>query len=157
MNKMRIGAAAILTAILQGQAFAQSNSGTDRERVGTARALFDRYIALERAFEPAVADLYAPDALIRNRRKYPTGQVRELTIPATQYQELVRQAMPLAKAQNDTNRYSDCSYASEGKRVRIKCSRYSERKNYSSPIELLVGPSNTGAWLVFEELSESQP
>jgi hypothetical protein len=29
-----------------------------------ARALFDRYVELEHAFDPTVADLYADDALI---------------------------------------------------------------------------------------------
>jgi hypothetical protein len=45
-----------------------------------------------------VADLYADDAVIRNRRTYPTGEVREATVPAAQYKALIRQAIPLAKA-----------------------------------------------------------
>jgi hypothetical protein len=138
-------------------AFAQSGVKGRPGDVATARALFDKYVAMERAFDPGLPDLYAADALIWNRRTYPTGQVRELTIPAGQYKELMRQSLPLAKAQNDTSRYSDCSYEPEAERVRIKCTRYSERKNYSSPIELLVGPGSTGEWLVFEELSASQP
>jgi len=157
MKKLGIGVAVVLVTILEGPTLAQHDAVTDRARLVTARALFDRYVALERSFDPAMADLYAPDATIRNRRSYPTGQVRELTIPAPQYKELVRRAMPLAKAQNDTNRYSDCAYAPEAGRIRIRCIRYSERKNYSSPMELLVGPNATGAWLVFAEISESQP
>jgi hypothetical protein len=50
-----------------------------------AEQLLNRYIALEAAFDPAVADLYADDAVIRNRRTYPTGEVREATVPAAQY------------------------------------------------------------------------
>lgn len=140
-----------------GAAFAQSGVKGRPGDVAAARALFDKYVAMERAFDPGMPDLYAADALIRNRRTYPTGQVRELTIPAAQYKELMRQAMPLAKARNDTSRYSDCRYTPEGERVRIKCTRYSELKNYSSPVELLLGPASTGEWLVFEELSVSQP
>jgi hypothetical protein len=70
---------------------------------------------------------------------------------------LVRQAIPLAKARNDVSRYSGCTYASEGARVRIVCARFSELKNYTSPVSLLVGPGPDGAWLIFEELSESRP
>jgi hypothetical protein len=122
-----------------------------------AEELWNRYVALEAAFDPAVADLYSDDAVIRNRRTYPTGEVREATVPAAQYKALIRQAIPLAKAKNDVSRYSSCTYAAEGARVRIACGRYSALKNYSSPISLLVGPGAAGGWLIFEELSESRP
>lgn len=152
-----MAAIVLLAAAYSSAAFAQGGNASDPGRLESARALFDRYVALERSFDPAMADLYSVDALIRNRRTYPTGQARELTIPAPQYKELMRQAMPLARAQGDTNRYSDCAYSPEGERVWIRCARYSERKNYSSPMELLVGPGPAGRWLVFAELSESRP
>lgn len=157
MTKRWMIGIALLAAIYSSAVFAQGGTANAGGHLESARALFDRYVALERSFDPAMADLYAVDALIRNRRTYPTGQVRELTIPAPQYKALMRQAMPLAKAQDDTNRYSDCAYSPEGERVRIKCARYSERKNYSSPMELLVGPGPAGRWVVFAELSESRP
>ena len=138
------GAAAVVAAPPQDPAVA-------------AKALFEKYVALERQFDPSVADLYSDDAIIKNRRTYPDGRVRELTIPAPQYKELVRTAMPLAKQRGDTSRYSDCVYAAEGARTRINCQRFSELKKYASPVSLLVGPGPTGPWLIFEELSESQP
>jgi hypothetical protein len=122
-----------------------------------AEALWNRYVALEAAFDPAVADLYADDALIQNKRTYPTGEVRVAAIPAPQYKMLVRQAIPLAKAQNDRSRYSGCRYGPEAGRVRIVCSRYSVLKDYASTIALLVGPGPTGTWVIHEELSESRP
>jgi hypothetical protein len=122
-----------------------------------AKALFERYVQLEIAFDPAAADLYADDAVIRNKRTYPNGQVRELTLPAAQYKALIRQAMPLAKARGDTNSYSDITFAKEGSGVRIRATRFSNLKKYSSPISLLVSPGANGAWLIREELSESQP
>ena len=125
--------------------------------VAEARALFERYVSLEQAFDPAVADLYADDALIRNRRTYPTGEVRELRIPAPQYKELIRTAMPLAKARRDTSSYSDVKYVEEGSRVRVTATRFSNLKQYSSPLSLLVGPTEGGMWRIYEELSESQP
>jgi hypothetical protein len=122
-----------------------------------AKQLFGRYVALEHAFDPTVADLYSDDAVIRNKRTYPTGQVRQLTIPAPKYKELLRASMPLAKARGDTSTYSDVRYVEEGKHVRIAATRFSNLKKYSSPISLLVGPSDAGGWLIYEELSESQP
>ena len=96
--------------------------------------MWNRYVALEAAFDPTVLDLYADDAVIRNRRTYPTGEVREATVPAAQYKLLVRQAIPLAKARNDLSRYSGCTYAAEGGRVRVACARYSVLKNYTAPM-----------------------
>src|SRR5688500_4725614 len=71
-----------------------------------AQALFKVYEDEEGRFDPAVADLYADDAVIRNKRTYPDGQVREMTLPAPKYRELLRAAMPLAKQRGDTSRYS---------------------------------------------------
>jgi hypothetical protein len=149
---MRVAALFVLmyTAVASAQ-------GLSAEARAKAEQLWNRYVALEAAFDPTVADLYADDAVIRNRRTYPTGEVREATVPAAQYKLLVRTAIPLAKARNDISRYSGCTYAAEGARVRILCARFSVLKNYTSPISLLVGPGPAGSWLIFEELSESRP
>jgi hypothetical protein len=122
-----------------------------------ARQLFEQYIALGQAYDARLADLYADAAVIRNKRTYPTGEVRELTMPAPRYKTLIREAMPIAKARGDRNTFSNVRYTSEGARVRIHASRFSELKNYTSPISLLVGPSPTGTWLIYEEISESRP
>ncbi len=122
-----------------------------------AKQLFERYVALERAFDAAQADLYADDAKIQNTRTYPTGQKRTVEFPAPEYKKLLRAAMPLAKARGDTSTYSDVKYAQVGERVRITCTRFSELKKYSSPLSLLVGPGADGKWLIVEEISESQP
>lgn len=122
-----------------------------------AKGLFENYVKLEHEFAPEVADLYADDALIKNKRTYPTGQVRELSMPAPQYKALLRQAMPLAKARGDTSTYTDVTFSEEGQGVRIRAARFSNLKKYSSPLSLLVSPASQEQWLIREELSESQP
>jgi hypothetical protein len=122
-----------------------------------AKALFGRYVQLERAFDPTAADLYADDAVIKNKRIYPNGQIRELTLAGTQYKALIRQAMPLAKARGDTNSYSNVTFTEEGSGVRIRATRFSDLKKYASPLSLLVGAGVNGQWLIREELSESRP
>ncbi len=96
-------------------------------------AFLSRFVDLEQAYDTRVADLYADDAVITNKRHYPTGEVRELTFPAPKYKALIRQAMPLAKGRGDRNTYSRCTYEPQDGRVRITCSRYSELKKYTSP------------------------
>ncbi len=138
-------------------ASAQAPGGAGARAVQSAMRLFDRYVALEKAFDATLADLYSDDAIITNKRTYSTGEVRELRLLAPQYKALIRQAMPMAKQQQDTNRYSDCVFKPAGNRVEITCERFSERKRYTSPIRLVVGPDATGEWLIREEHSESVP
>jgi hypothetical protein len=122
-----------------------------------AKTIFGNYQSLERSFDPAVADLYCDSALIRNVRTYPDGKKRTLELPAPKYKELIRSAMPLAKAKGDYSTYSGVTYAPEGDNVRITATRYSVLKNYSSPMSLLVGACNGGDLAILEEIGESQP
>lgn len=129
----------------------------ESEKFQAARKLFDRYVALGKAFDPAAADLYADDAKIQNTRTYPDGRQRTLTMPAPQYKELIRKAMTLAETRNDTNEYKDIKLMEEGKNVRITMTRHSNLKNYDSPLSMLVGETNDGQWKILEEISESRP
>ena len=137
--------------------FAAPMRGVAEDSVAKAKDLWERYVALERAFDPAAAELYSDDAKIQNTRTYSSGERRTLTFPTADYKKLIRAALPFAKARGDTNTYSDVKYTVEGERVRITSTRFSELKKYSSPLSLLVGPAPGGQWLIFEELSESKP
>lgn len=134
--------------------FAGVSLATERSE---AEALFERYQALGRAYDPAVADLYCDTALIRNVRTYPTGEKRTLDFPATKYKELVRSVMPLAQARGDLNTYSQISAVAEGPNVRITAARFSELKKYSSPVSVSVGQCGDTGLAILEELSESRP
>ena len=125
--------------------------------VEQAKQFFNRYMKLEDTFDPASADLFADSAVIRNTRKYPTGQTRVLTLKGTQFKTLIRQVMPLAKARNDRNRYSKIAYKRAGKNVKITAQRYSLLKQYTSPITIIVAPVAPKKWLIVEHYSESRP
>lgn len=139
-----IAAAVAFTALAQGPA-------------DKARELFQTYVALGHAFDPALADLYADDAVIRNKRTLPSGEVRELKASGQNYKALIRKVMPAAKERGDRSTFSEVKYAPEGERVRITATRYSEMRKYSSPMSLLVGPGPDGRWQIHEEISESRP
>lgn len=112
---------------------------------------------MEHAFDVAIADLYSDEARIENLRTYPGGVRKKLSLPAPTYKQLIREAMPLAKAKDDRSKYSAVTYTTEGSNVRIKGQRFSLLKKYTSPMSLLVGPEKDGNWRILEELSESQP
>ena len=153
-----VGCAMVMPAVAADAAKPAAKAKTAATpAVAEARRLFERYVALEKAFDPAAADLYADDAVIQNKRKYPDGQVKTMSLPAARYKALIRSAMPTAKARNDRNTYSDVRYTPEGAGVRITAQRFSELKKYTSPLSMLVKPDARGTWLIYEELSESQP
>lgn len=137
---------------------AMASERTEESRVQMAESLFEDYVRLEHAYDPALADLYDDAAVIKNTRRYPTGQVREFEFPAAGYKALIRQLMPLAKASGDRSTYSGVKFElnSDGS-VSIEASRYSELKDYTSPLKLTVAPDEKGEWRIIEELSESQP
>ena len=149
----QLGWVILLASAAASSVLAQQEGGS----VDRAKALFARYVQLEQAYDPALADLYADNAVISSKRVYPNGEVRQQTFPPQQYKQLIRQAIPLAKARGDRSTYSRCVYEPQGARVRITCYRYSELKNYTSPYTLVVGAGRAGEWQILEERSESRP
>ena len=149
--------AALLTFLAAALAGSACAAPPQNNATKQAAAVFAKYTALEHSFDQAMADLYCDSALIRNTRKYPTGQTRTLEFPSPKYKALIRVGMPIAKVRGDYATYSEVSYSPEGKNVRVRTTRYSALKKYSSPMSLLVGSCNVGAWSVLEEIGESQP
>jgi hypothetical protein len=125
-------------------------------RASSAEEFFDRFVALGQAFDPAVAALYADDALIQSVRRYPDGTARTLRLTGAEYKPLIRAAMPVAHRRGDRDRYSDVSISMDGGRARIRCTRYNELKRYASPYELVLERSGA-SWQIIEEYAESRP
>lgn len=119
-----------------------------------AKNFFDQYVSFDQSFDPAASNLYSDDALIQRTRRYPTGEVKTVKIPADQYKRLVRLEMPVAKKEGNSHKFSDTTYIPEGNRVRIKATRYSEFRQSSTPFEMVVGPSSDKHWRIFEEKTE---
>lgn len=117
---------------------------------------FEKNVDLGKKFDPAVADFYSDNAVIKNTRRYPDGQSRDLSLSGKAYKDLIRASMPVANERGDISTYSEVSYKEEDGKVRITATRYSELKKYSSPISLLVAKTD-GKWLIVEEVSESKP
>jgi hypothetical protein len=99
----------------------------------SAEAFFERFVALGQAFDPAVADLYADEATIRSVRRYPDGTARALQLIGAEYKRLIRSAMPLARQRGDRDQHSDVTVWADGEQTRIRSTRYSELKGYTSP------------------------
>lgn len=121
-----------------------------------ARALFERYQQLERSFDPELASLYAPDAVVWVTRVYANGVVRQLKIPGDIYQMAIRQSMAEAAEHGDFNEYSQVAYTPTEDGVKIQAQRFNLWRNYRSPYMALVRPDDQGDWRIVEEHFETQ-
>jgi hypothetical protein len=156
----RIVAVLALAALVGGACSkdvrAPATGDTAAAPAGDAEKLFASYQSREATFDPAAADLYCDNALIRHTRRSSDGQSRVMEIPVADYKSMIRAEMPIARAKGDYSTYSNVSYASEEGKTRITATRFSMMKKYSSPISLLVGPCASGTIGIIEEISESQ-
>jgi hypothetical protein len=122
-----------------------------------ARAFFQRYVALEQAFDPSLADLYADDALIRASQLLPNGRTKTMPIPASHYKKLIRQAMQIARERDDKRIYTEVRYAKEPRGVRVRAKRFFVLEETQYPFAALLGPWRDGEWRILEEFTLSQP
>lgn len=150
-----------LTAILAILALCQvaeaaKTAAPQGDPIPKAKAFFQHYVELEHAFDPAIADLYSDQAVIKSTRYLADGKVVPMTVPAVSYKKALRDYIATKARQiGDVSNYTNDVYTVEGKRVRITVTRYSSLQKVSSPVSLLVGPDPAGKWLIYEELSES--
>jgi len=127
------------------------------EMLTEAKAFFKKFVAMEQAYDARTADLYDDSAVLITDRKYPTGQMKTISIPASTYKPLLRNLMPVMKLRGDWSQYSETTYEIEADKVRIRSTRKSMLKGYSGPHSLLVGRNTAGEWRIFEERAYSQP
>ncbi len=122
------------------------------------RAVFDRYVQLGGEFDPAVAELYADQALVHAYRVYPHGLERNMALTGIQWKQLLAQVMPLARAQNDKSTFSDIEITNIPGGYRIKADRYSVRKCYTDTgYYMVLKPVTGGGLKIFEEYLETRP
>src|SRR3954470_17649193 len=126
-------------------AAAAKTAAPQGDLVPKAKAFFQHYVELEHAFDPAIADLYSDQAVIKNTQYTVDGKVVPLTKPVAKYKQVLRDYMKTKARQiGDVSNYSNDTYTQEGNRVRIKVTRYLSIEKVSSPVSLLVGPDATG-------------
>ena len=127
------------------------------EKNSEVRTWFARYVEMERAFDPALGDLYAEDAQITYRRNYPAGVVKSLTITGLQYRKVILEAMAIAKERNEKSTYTNIKYRETGEGMEISATRCSESRRLSSPYAVKIQKEGAGQWKITEELTVLQP
>jgi len=136
--------------------FALTLAAADDQDIARAKTVFEKYQALERAYDPDLADLYSDNARIENTRFDSAGKKESVAVPAADYKKLIRSAMPTVKARGVRDEYSNVQFAKEERGIRIHCARLSTPSLESGTLSLLVGPVEGGEWKILEEFSESK-
>ncbi|MBX9687686.1 MAG: hypothetical protein K2X27_13345 [Candidatus Obscuribacterales bacterium] len=129
---------------------------SDDPAILEAQKFFKQFSDLERAYDPAEAELYAPNAVIKDTRVYEDGQSKTLTWTGENYKQIVKAQLPVSKARNEQYSYSQPVFQKDGSNVRLRCQRSSISKKYSAPLEMLIAPTARG-WKIIEESCQSQP
>lgn len=130
------------------------------DSVTEAQKIFKQFTDMERAFDPSLAELFAPNAVIKDIRIYQDGQNKTITWSGNDYKQVLRAGLPVAKVRNDINNYGPPNFVRDGANVRIKTTRNNLLKKTSGPFELVIAPSNINGkmqWKIVEETSQSEP
>jgi hypothetical protein len=146
----------VLSLILLTLVSTNSPAKADDPAVVEAQKLFKQYVDSEHNYDPSQAELYAPNANIKDVRVYSDGQSKTLSWTGDNYKQIVKAQLPVAKARGEQNTYSQVNYIREGNNVRIKCVRASVQKKFSAPMEIVVAPVGK-VWKIVEENCQSQP
>ncbi|MBX9725430.1 MAG: hypothetical protein K2X81_28795 [Candidatus Obscuribacterales bacterium] len=156
-NKYATASALIALTILANITFCSLGASADDQSILEAQKLFKQYTDFEHSYDLSQADLYAPNAIIKDTRIYQDGPSKTLTWNGGEYKQILKASLPVAKARNDQYNYSQVAYNKEGSNIRIKCIRYSVSKKYSAPLELVLTPNGKGGYKILEESCQSQP
>jgi hypothetical protein len=132
--------------------------GESRTPEAQARRFFQELIALERHYDPALADLYADSARIAKRRRLPDGSLQYGSMTGAEHKPMMRRWIPGAAQRGAYNEYSDIRYKDLGNGfVQITVRQRQLPKDFTTTVELVVGPGPEGRWLIWEDISEAPP
>ena len=122
------------------------------------RRFFEELVALERRYDPALADLYADSARIAKHRRLPDGTLQYGSMTGAEHKPALRRWFPGAVQRGARNEYSDVRYKDLGNGfVQITMRQRQLPKDFTTDVELVVGPGPTGQWLIWEDRSEAPP
>jgi hypothetical protein len=121
---------------------------TDKEKIAAAKKVFEKYKAYERAYDPAILDLYSEDVRLDVTLVHQSGAVRSGTLSGDRYKEAIKRGLQITKIKGETMTYKDVAYAEEGSGIRISATISFAKKKFSMPWSILVEPDEKGTWLI---------
>ncbi|GEM_PF-1363261 len=113
---------------------------------------FAEWQALGTAYDPAVADLYLPDARLQARRTRADGQVQVLTLDGQQWRDMVAMLMKEAQAVGDQDTFTQVKLTREDAGWRVTAHRANNVKcTLDTAFNQLWVQDAEGSWRIREE------
>ncbi|MEM9255897.1 MAG: hypothetical protein AAGA91_10630 [Pseudomonadota bacterium] len=120
------------------------------------RAFFERYAALNEAYDPALADLYANEAVILAARKTSVGSEQIMRLEGRRWKELVAANLEQARQRGDRSEFSDIEVTLQGRQATITASRYAVLSCFTDDrYYMIVKTVETGSIEIVEEFVET--
>ena len=122
-----------------------------------AERFVKRYQHLSDTYDPAIADLYADDAVLKTSYTRMSGEIVEMSFTGAQYKELVPKVSPLAKARQDRSELKDLRYEAIEGGVRVRATNVSLSKCYEdSGFILELRDDGAGGFVIVGNHSNTQ-
>ena len=153
---MKLTALYLSLLLFSSFAYCQPAEITESQATTESLKVFLNLIDLSKSFNPEAANLYSENAKIDSKRTYPDGKQRKMELQGSQYIQLLKMAMPVAKQRNDISYFRNLTTQFNDGVVIIKCQRYSNIKDYSSPYEIHIKKVGETFKIVYE-YTETKP
>jgi hypothetical protein len=117
------------------------------------KAFWEHVLHLVDQYDPAVADLYADDAVLKNVFVDANGKKRETSMEPARFKALLRAQLPPLRGSGRHSVYSACTYAPVVQGLRIECERRPGPQEPAHHVSVLVSRDVRGRWQIREEIS----
>ena len=124
----------------------------EAQDLAAARATFDRFVELEAAFDPRVAELYADDGIVIERVEVEGVERRTREIPMRRYKALIAAAFADHRHAPETATHSQIRLERFAPGwVRVRTLRRSSASRAASDYEIVVRAGSDGVWRIVKE------
>lgn len=128
--------------------------GSTRATREQAMRFFGKYKQLDRAADPALADLYCDTARIQVLHYPAEGRSYVVDVPAATHIGLIREHMAAVKPYGRSSFGDPYFQMRDDGNVRISARRTSPITHLESQWSIVIGPCGDRAWAVLEETGE---
>jgi ketosteroid isomerase-like protein len=141
-------------AWLPGAKEARAQREAAARDIAEALAAFDALVALETAYDPRAADLYADDGVVVERRIEGGAERAPKEIPMRRYKATLPLALKIsAKARETAIHEAVEAQAMAPGWVRLRSHRRSSQSREAAPYEAVLRRMEDGCWRVVKEIA----
>lgn len=121
-----------------------------------ALKFFNSFVSASNSYNPAVPEMYSPNARIIRQVVKPDGQTVNVPFTMIQYKSQMKLSAKLAKLKNYKNNYSNIRVTKVANGYRIDSLRRPSGSDFRLKASTVVQKQSDGKWLIVEELMQTK-